>query len=121
MTIHKVYRADGKPDLTRWQVSCDTPGCASIADLIGSTDWLLPAIPAMPGYCPTCWQAIADFLIGTAISCPACGCVYLTPYINELADQPAETLRPDQRWPHHIDCQDCGHIVVIHDPNGGAR
>jgi ribosomal protein S27E len=113
MSLHKTYRADGTPDLASWTASCDVPNCTATTLLLGSATWIIPDSETMPIYCPACWSAIADFLIGTAIRCVNCGCVYLTPYLNPHAGNPH--ARPDQRWPHHIDCNDCGHINLLYD------
>lgn len=61
--IIKAYRPDGSPHLNRWQVTCDIRGCTRTAPLIGSRQWLIPANPHMPCYCPECFENLAADLI----------------------------------------------------------
>ena len=108
--IHKVYRSDGSPNMARWQVSCDIPGCRAITPLMGSDKWLIPTHPDMRTFCPGCVNALADFAIGQVLHCRECESVNLDVHINDT-----DHTRPDHRWPNHITCADCGALYLIHD------
>ncbi len=97
--IIKTYRDDGSPNMARWLVTCDIPGCRTSTLLLGSASWLIPEHPDMPTYCPACLQALADFAIGTALHCPYCGSVYLAFGL------------------HNITCEDCGHLIASYNIN----
>lgn len=64
--IRKTYKPDGSPDLRRWVVECDV--CTARHELSDTTDWVVPANPAMPDYCPFCTLVIAAYLIETAFA-----------------------------------------------------
>jgi hypothetical protein len=71
--IIKVYREDGRPELSQWLISCDAYPCDTITRLMGSRAWLVPEHPNMPVYCPDCFNDYAAHLIHSALTCPGCG------------------------------------------------
>jgi hypothetical protein len=113
--IIKIYRPDGSPDLTRWLVRCDLPGCGRTRPVMGSQNWLIPNWPAMPCYCPDCVSGLALILISSALACPGCHSPDVRIYLNDQPDPD-----PGNRWPHYAGCADCGHILMINDRHGGA-
>ncbi|MFI0454144.1 hypothetical protein [Actinomadura sp. 6N118] len=73
--IHKRYNHNGTPDLRRWLVECDTPGCG-VTELMLSTmtaQWLISTRPGTRAYCPDCFFYEAANLIVWSIRCRNCG------------------------------------------------
>lgn len=64
--IRKHYKPDGSPDLLRWRVECDI--CTDEHELSDTTDWLIPANPNMPDYCPLCTTTLSAVLIERAFT-----------------------------------------------------
>lgn len=110
--IIRAFRPDGTPDLTRWKVRCDLPGCYRTGPVIGSQAWLIPACDEMPTYCPGCFAALAFTLIGSALACP-CGSADVRIYINTDIDA-------SDPWHRLVGCADCGLILMTNDTPGGA-
>lgn len=106
--IIKAYQPNGAPDLSQWRVTCDTPGCPHVTPLVGSRDWLIPAYPDMPCYCPTCTIGHAAHLVARAIMCPGCGSADIRLHVNNQTDGAG-------RWPNYADCGTCHQVIALLD------
>lgn len=111
--IIKIYRPDGSPDLNRWLVRCDHPGCTHTTRLLGSTDWLIPANPAMPTLCPDDYTTRAYLILVENLYCPDCGMSDLRLWTRQDYPDPGDW---PQGWPNFVDCADCGY-QLFDDPD----
>jgi hypothetical protein len=107
--IIKVYREDGRPELSRWLIACDADACDIIVRLMGSRAWLVPEHPNMPVYCPACCDTYAAGLISAALPCPGCG-------LGDCLD-----FWHDPYSGSHICCWRCGAFLRLEDdPETGS-
>ena len=108
--IRKYYRADGKPDWSRWVMECDSCHCRAYMMSTENVEWLVSPWPGMNIYCPDCFNGWADQLIASALRCPDCGCIDLRIWPGNW------NAEPDDQHPGLVDCARCGAVLLIEEP-----